>query len=205
MLHGITTLAIGPGLGREPETAEFVRELVLHSELPTVLDADGLNAFEGRAESARRIEAPAGAHAASRRDGAPPGMHHRRCRTRSSRHRTHLCDRTPRDPGAQGLAHPGRASRRQHRRQYQRQSCDGQRRQRRYPHRHRRRAGRAISATHPQAVECAVWLHGAAADLFAREQDEHTMLATEMLQHLSQAIQTPVDRDKFTWFQEGQR
>ena len=48
MLHGITTLAIGPGLGREPETAEFVRELVLHSDLPTVLDADGLNAFEGR-------------------------------------------------------------------------------------------------------------------------------------------------------------
>jgi NAD(P)H-hydrate epimerase len=55
------------------------------------------------------------------------------------------------------------------------------------------------------AVECAVWLHGAAADLFARERDEHTMLATEMLQHLSQAIRTPVDHDNFTWIQEGQR
>ena len=33
MRRGITTLAIGPGLGREPETAEFVRELVLQSEL----------------------------------------------------------------------------------------------------------------------------------------------------------------------------
>jgi NAD(P)H-hydrate epimerase len=56
-----------------------------------------------------------------------------------------------------------------------------------------------------EAVECAVWLHGTAADLFTREQDEHTMLATEMLQYLSQAMQTPVDRDNFTWPQEGQR
>jgi hydroxyethylthiazole kinase-like uncharacterized protein yjeF len=56
-----------------------------------------------------------------------------------------------------------------------------------------------------RAVECAVWLHGASADLFACERDEHTMLATEMLQHLSQAIRTRVDRGNFTWLQEGQR
>ena len=56
-----------------------------------------------------------------------------------------------------------------------------------------------------EAVECAVWLHGAAADLFVRERDEHTMLATETLPHLSLAIHTPVDYDNFTWLQEGQR
>jgi len=38
-------LAIGPGLGREPETASFVRALVREVEVPAVIDADGLNAF----------------------------------------------------------------------------------------------------------------------------------------------------------------
>ncbi|MGH7191531.1 MAG: NAD(P)H-hydrate dehydratase, partial [Acetobacteraceae bacterium] len=48
--EGKTVLAVGPGLGGEPETAEFVRRLVAASPLPLVLDADGLNAFAGRSE-----------------------------------------------------------------------------------------------------------------------------------------------------------
>ena len=40
-------VAIGPGLSREPETEALVRELVARVEAPIVLDADGLNAFEG--------------------------------------------------------------------------------------------------------------------------------------------------------------
>ncbi len=43
-----SVLAIGPGISREPETADFVRALVTTAEIPVVLDADGLNAFEGR-------------------------------------------------------------------------------------------------------------------------------------------------------------
>ena len=50
MLHGISVLAVGPGVGRELETAEFVRELISQTKIPTVLDADGLNALEGGAE-----------------------------------------------------------------------------------------------------------------------------------------------------------
>ena len=47
-------IAIGPGLSRDPETAELVRHLVQAVEKPIVLDADGLNAFAGRfAELAR--------------------------------------------------------------------------------------------------------------------------------------------------------
>jgi NAD(P)H-hydrate epimerase len=46
---GKSVLAIGPGISRVPETAELVRTLVSKSEIPIVLDADGLNAFEGRA------------------------------------------------------------------------------------------------------------------------------------------------------------
>jgi ADP-dependent NAD(P)H-hydrate dehydratase / NAD(P)H-hydrate epimerase len=41
------TLAIGPGISRHPETAEFVRALVQNANQNIVVDADGLNAFEG--------------------------------------------------------------------------------------------------------------------------------------------------------------
>jgi len=50
LIHGKTVLAIGPGISRHPETAEFVRTLVHRREVPVVLDADGLNAFAGHDE-----------------------------------------------------------------------------------------------------------------------------------------------------------
>lgn len=40
-------LALGPGLGRHEGTARLVRELLLKTEKPVVLDADGINALEG--------------------------------------------------------------------------------------------------------------------------------------------------------------
>jgi NAD(P)H-hydrate epimerase len=43
-------LAVGPGMTTDERTAAFVRDLVRSSEVPVVLDADGLNAFAGRAE-----------------------------------------------------------------------------------------------------------------------------------------------------------
>jgi hydroxyethylthiazole kinase-like uncharacterized protein yjeF len=42
-----TVLAIGPGLGTEPETVELVRRLFHESPLPMVVDADALNALAG--------------------------------------------------------------------------------------------------------------------------------------------------------------
>jgi len=45
-----TLLAIGPGLGTPIETQRFVRSLVQKAEQPLLLDADGLNAFIGRAK-----------------------------------------------------------------------------------------------------------------------------------------------------------
>ena len=42
-----SVLAIGPGISRHPETAEFVRAIVPKYDIPMVLDADALNAFEG--------------------------------------------------------------------------------------------------------------------------------------------------------------
>ncbi len=205
MLHGISTLAIGPGLGRDPETAEFVRELVLHSSLPTVLDADGLNAFEGRThlldgskrplvltphpgEMARLLGCTIADVERDRLSTARTfaNEHHvtlvlKGWRTLVAHSDGSIAVNTSGNPalakGGSGDILTGMVA--------------------------------ALVAQFPkriqQAVECAVWLHGASADLFARERDEHTMLATEILRHLSQAIQSPVDRDNFTWLQEGQR
>ena len=50
LLHGMTVLGVGPGIGTHPETQEFVRSVVARADLPIVLDADGLNAFAGQAE-----------------------------------------------------------------------------------------------------------------------------------------------------------
>jgi len=50
LIKGKTVLAVGPGISRNPETSEFVRSLVTKCKTPMVLDADGLNAFEGRTE-----------------------------------------------------------------------------------------------------------------------------------------------------------
>jgi len=50
LVEGKTVLAVGPGISRHPETSELVRTIVEKYALPIVLDADGLNAFEGHAD-----------------------------------------------------------------------------------------------------------------------------------------------------------
>jgi NAD(P)H-hydrate epimerase len=205
MLRGISTLAIGPGLGREPETAEFIRELVLHSDLPTVLDADGLNAFEGRThllDGSKRplVLTPHPGEMARLLGSTIADVERDRlatARTFATEHHVTLVLKGWRTL----VAHPDGSIA---------VNTSGN------PAMAKGGSGdiltglvAALVAQFPkriqEAVECAVWLHGTAADLFTREQDEHTMLATEMLQYLSQAMQTPVDRDNFTWLQEGQR
>jgi NAD(P)H-hydrate epimerase len=51
--EGKDVLAIGPGLGQNEETQQVVRSLVRSTYKPVILDADGLNAFAGRAEEWR--------------------------------------------------------------------------------------------------------------------------------------------------------
>jgi ADP-dependent NAD(P)H-hydrate dehydratase / NAD(P)H-hydrate epimerase len=50
LLKGKSVVVIGPGISRNEETAEFVRDLVSVCSAAMVIDADGLNAFEGVAE-----------------------------------------------------------------------------------------------------------------------------------------------------------
>jgi NAD(P)H-hydrate epimerase len=55
-------LAVGPGLGTDPETQYAVRALVAEARVPLVLDADGLNALAGdfaALDARRTLGAPA--------------------------------------------------------------------------------------------------------------------------------------------------
>jgi len=53
ILHGKTVLAIGPGLGTDSETQDVIRHLAKNVPHPIILDADGLNAFAGRLDNLR--------------------------------------------------------------------------------------------------------------------------------------------------------
>jgi len=52
--EGKSVLAIGPGLGQHRQTQEFIRTVLQQTELPVVLDADGLNAFAKDGASLRK-------------------------------------------------------------------------------------------------------------------------------------------------------
>ena len=67
----VRPLAIGPGISRNPETAEFVRTIVTRTgDKSMVVDADGLNAFEGAAEQAERPRTNCRHHSAPGRNVA---------------------------------------------------------------------------------------------------------------------------------------
>jgi hydroxyethylthiazole kinase-like uncharacterized protein yjeF len=51
-------LALGPGLGRKSGAFAFARELARRAPVPTVVDADGLNAHSGRLSELAAREAP---------------------------------------------------------------------------------------------------------------------------------------------------
>ena len=57
LLKGMTVVGIGPGLGQEGTTPEFVRAFVERVSLPMVIDADALNALAGRTELLKRATA----------------------------------------------------------------------------------------------------------------------------------------------------
>jgi len=50
LAKGKSVVAIGPGISLEPDTSALARALVADLQTPMVVDADGLNAFEGRTE-----------------------------------------------------------------------------------------------------------------------------------------------------------
>jgi NAD(P)H-hydrate epimerase len=57
-LRKADAVAVGPGMGRQEETDELIREIVTRTDCPTVIDADGITAFAGRPELLHSLETP---------------------------------------------------------------------------------------------------------------------------------------------------
>ena len=58
LIETMDAVAIGPGLSRQPQTARLVRELLLRTAKPLVLDADGLNALAEDVTVLKRLLLP---------------------------------------------------------------------------------------------------------------------------------------------------
>ncbi len=57
-LPGKKCLAIGPGLGEAAETKKLIRKIIRESEIPVVVDADGLNNLAGDVKNFKNAKAP---------------------------------------------------------------------------------------------------------------------------------------------------
>ena len=57
-LPGKRCLAIGPGLGQAADTKKLIRKIIRQSEIPIVVDADGLNNLNGDVELFSKAKAP---------------------------------------------------------------------------------------------------------------------------------------------------
>ncbi len=219
LLKGITVVGIGPGLGQAGTTPEFVRGFVERVTLPMVIDADALNALAGRTSLLKEwIEA-------AKAQGKPrtivltphPGEMARLLGMtvpEVEADRLGLAKRFAVEHGVtlvlKGwrtlVAHPdGRVA----------VNTTGN------PSMAKGGSGDILTgivsamlaqyggdpkhgALKPEdvagAVEAAVFLHGLAGDFACLAQDEHTVLATDTVNHLWQAFRARVkDADGLTW------
>jgi NAD(P)H-hydrate epimerase len=209
LLKGMTVVGIGPGLGQEGTTPEFVRAFVERVSLPMVIDADALNALAGRAELLKRAAMTPDAKGRKRTIVLTPHPGEMARLVGSSvkeveADRVGLARRFATENGVtlvlKGwrtlVAHPdGHVA----------VNTTGN------PAMSKGGSGDILTgivagmlAQYPEhvaeAVEAAVFLHGLAADFATMAQDEHTVLATDTVDHLWQAFRARVeDEDGFTW------
>jgi NAD(P)H-hydrate epimerase len=209
LLKGMTVVGIGPGLGQEGTTPEFVRAFVERVSLPMVIDADALNALAGRAELLKRVAKTADAKGRKRTIVLTPHPGEMARLVGSSvkeveADRVGLARKFATENGVtlvlKGwrtlVAHPGgRVA----------VNTTGN------PAMAKGGSGdiltgivAAMLAQYPEsvaeAVEAAVFLHGLAGDYAALAQDEHTVLAMDTVAHLWRAFRERVtDEDGLTW------
>jgi len=192
-------VAVGPGLGQAGATPEFVRGLVANCRLPMVVDADALNAFAGRAselngEGRTLVLTPHPGEMARLAGMTIKEVEADRvglARRFATEHQLTLVLKGWRTL----VAHPdGRIA----------VNTSGN------PAMARGGSGdiltgivAAMLAQFPDdvtlAVEAAVYLHGLAGDFAARAMDEHTVLATDTVMHLSDAFRYRVKDAGGTW------
>lgn len=201
MIKRKTVLAMGTGISGEPEAIEFVHGMVRQTCIPLVLDADGLNAFKGRAEDldgSRRtlVLTPHPGEMATLLGKSVKEVQADResiARDFATKHHLTLVLKGWRtliahpdgSIGVNSTGNPGMA-----------------------------KGGSgdiltgivaAMLAQYPdhvaEAVEAAVYLHGLAADFAVRRQSEHTLLATDTVAHLHEAFGFDPAQDGYTWIQ----
>jgi ADP-dependent NAD(P)H-hydrate dehydratase / NAD(P)H-hydrate epimerase len=203
ILEHKNVVAIGPGLGRDPETIACIKHFARGCSLPLVIDADGLNAFEGENNLLNGAERPLvlTPHPGemARLTGSSvreiEGNRIEIAREFAREHRLILVLKGWRTLIADGDGHlwvnttgnPGLA---------------------------KGGSGDVLTgmiagfiAQYPnrigEAVRAAVYLHGLAADCALDRQTERTMLATDVVAALPQAFRCAERRDDFTWIQYG--
>ncbi len=134
ILEQADALAIGPGMTRDERTAAWIRELVRTSEVPVVLDADGLGAFAGRAAELadRKGDLVLTPHAGE--FGRLAELPRLRGRGRPGRARARACCHDPGGRALEGVADARRHARRLGPGEPDRGSVPGDGRDRRRPH-----------------------------------------------------------------------
>ncbi len=201
LLGGIKVIAIGPGLSTRGEASEFARRLVAETRLPIVIDADALNAFD--AEKAKDLNGRSRTMVLTPHPGEMARLLGKTvkeveadrvglARSFATDHRVTLVLKGWRTL----VAHPdGRIA----------VNTTGN------PALAKGGSGdiltgivAAMLAQFPdrvaEAVEAAVYLHGLAADLVVESMDEKTVLATDVIDHLSQAFRYRTrDEDGLVW------
>ena len=202
---GITVLAIGPGLGQSDDTAQFLLGLLDATNMPAVIDADGLNILAEHAGALSRLARDGRTIVLTPHPGEMGRLagistkevqadRLRLARSFAAQHRVTLVLK-----GTHTLiAHPdGRIA----------VSTTGN------PGMAKGGSGDLLTgviagmlAQFPQqpqrAVEAAVHLHGLAADIAVRRLNEHTLLATDTLSHFSSAFRFHSRRKNgYVWLQ----
>ena len=160
-LAGADALALGPGLSSEEETAEFARDLVRSCPAPMIVDADGLNAFAGRAVRSGRPQVGGRADTACGRVRALDRRRLPRPRCRSPRARPIAGEAGQRDHVVERKPFLDSRAGRYRADQPDRHVDAGHGRKRRRPHgRDRRRCWRGewpLSRRRRPAPTCMVW------------------------------------------------
>ena len=196
----ISVVAVGPGLSTEGDASAFARQIVEKAAVPVVIDADALNAFAGKTEllngegrvmvltphpgemarlagmTVREVEADRVGLARRFATKHKVTLVLKGWRTLIAHPDGSIAVNTSGNPamakGGSGDILTGIVA--------------------------------AMLAQFPndvaRAVETAVYLHGLAADFAARAMDEHTVLATDTVTHLSDAFRYRVrDADGLVW------
>ena len=202
LLEKKTVLAIGPGMGQEPQTEEFLLGLLQKTRLPMVLDADALNILakhkdklDGRGRTLVLTPHPGEmARLAGISVKEVQANRESLARKFATEHQVTLVLKGWRTL----IAHP-----------------DGSIAVNTTGNPGMAKGGSgdiltgivaAMVAQHPDniaaAVNAAVYLHGLAASFAVREQDEHTLLATDTVAHLYKAFRfRPQDKAGYVWLQ----